>query len=290
NVTFPVPCRNLSRMATKSLPQHPGVTTALINNLPTEILDEIFTLYYRSKIFSPLTLKLVCQQWCQIVDRMSIVYSDILLAPDLGQLPFELTVIGCRTCFREADVYDTELDKDLIDLRCRSLNVYCPVVLAAPLIKSINNAPNLESFKAGASSQDWDRDDDEMHIAINHVLLKKPRLLRKLGLFHVNEFELDESKREVLRCLDSCMLRGTSLFSDQPVKDLVSGLENVTKIQWKLRANPPPPIDHAQAGGTIGRRKRLSLRDTFSTAFTTSIFADPLHLIDWEGLDQEIAM
>ncbi|PVF95107.1 hypothetical protein CPB86DRAFT_604815 [Serendipita vermifera] len=177
-------------------------STSPINDLPTEILDEIFTLYYHSEIFSPRILKLVCRRWCSLVDHMPIMHSDIVLAPDLfcecnlqmsrkavwtpcrtvarlnqaldvlGYFKFKLTVLGCRTCFRKANAYDTDLDQSSIDRRCRSLQIFCPVDLATPLIESINDAPNLESFEICSIRSIYDQERDLMQTAINHVLLK----------------------------------------------------------------------------------------------------------------------
>lgn len=259
-------------MPTESSTQRYAVDTTPINNLPIEVLEEVFTSYYRSKIFSPLILKLVCQRWRQIVDCMPIMRSDVLLAPNLGcqcsekicwrsvwiqcktvsqmnqvlealgHFKFELTVLGCGTCFRSVNVYDTNPDKRSIDLRCTSLQIFCPVDLATPLIRSINDVSHLQSFKAGVTLQNWSQGDDDRHIAINHILLKKPRLLRKLGVFHVQKFELDDGKREALRFIDSCILRGTSFLSEKKARDLASSFENVTKVQWVFPGATSQPV------------------------------------------------
>lgn len=143
------------------------------------------------------------------------------------------------TCFRKADVYDTDLDQNSIDLRCRSLQIFCPINLATPLIESIKDAPSLESFETYSTGLSGGPEKHLMHIAINQILRRQPRLLRKLGVVYVEEFELDNSKRQVLECIEDCHIYDDGLSSGKKLLDLASNLENVSTLKLISQSSTP---------------------------------------------------
>jgi hypothetical protein len=240
--------------------------TSHIENLPLEVLEEVFTLYYLSKVFSPFVLKLVCRQWCMIVDSMPIMRSNILLVPNihcsccqdkcisayhvqcgtlsslnltfsrLKSLKCKLTVLGCDKCFQESDVYDLDLDKNMFSLRCRSLQIFTATIrLANTLLKSIEDVMNLECFKLGPM---YTPDSDEsVQETLYKISLDPSRTLRKLGTVYWGRFRLTDQNRLILRRLDSLTLNNhSSSLNSTGLENLASNLGNISKLKLKSTA------------------------------------------------------
>jgi hypothetical protein len=251
-------------MSKENTLQEPVGTVPQVENVPIEILEEIFTLYYRSRVFSPLVLKLVCRRWSTIVDDMPIMRSNILLAPDihcqscvtiaisayqvqcktisqlnralhqLKGLKCKLKVLGCDMCFSKSSVYHTDIDKDLLNLRCRSLQIFTLTMeLAMPILESLEDTTNLECFTAfttkprGSTYQV-----DLVQNAQCQILMKAPRTLRGLGAIVGDRFPLTDQHRQVIRHLDHltiCYNPGSAWATN--FRDLFSCFVNVSKLE-----------------------------------------------------------
>jgi hypothetical protein len=229
-----------------------------IEGLPTEVLEEIFTLYYLLRAFSPLVLKLVCRRWCTIIDNMSIMRSNILLSPDINcyccphimrsafkvqcktisqlnrtlyrlkSLKCTVNALGCDRCISQSDFYDTDLDKESFNQKCRSLEFTGHTMdLGMPLLESLDDTTNLESFTAKVSQYQ-----DNPMKAMDQLLMKAPRTLRELGPIMADDLTLTDQHRQFIRRLDHLIIR-CDLGSRDAAKlqDLFSCFMNISKLE-----------------------------------------------------------
>ncbi|CAG8727433.1 14513_t:CDS:2, partial [Acaulospora colombiana] len=207
----------------------------------------------------------------------------------LGHRKFKLTILGCRTCFHESDIYDTDPNLNAINILCVSLQIMCPISFASPLLGSIKDMTNLECFKIRAIDQNSYGESGPTDEDVRNMLPGQPHRLRDLGVIDVGILRVDNSKHQALKCLKSCTLYDGSTLSRPRLLNLLSSLENLSTLKWvrphlRYVGRMPShlqhlylekgyigffptqtldqlttlklPIDHAQAGGTIGRRKR----------------------------------
>jgi hypothetical protein len=243
--------------------REPVETVPLIEGLPIEVLEEIFTLYYLLRAFSPLILKLVCRRWCMIVDGMPIMRSNIVLAPDihclccryvgisayqvqckaisqlnralyqLKGLKCTLNALGCNRCALQSSFYDTDLDKEAFNLRCRSLEFSGGTMdLVVPLLESLDETTNLESFTAKTLVL---HDQANLIQEVQRLLLMKaPRTLRVLGPIVADDVTLTDQHRQFIRRLDHVTIRCDRGSRDATkLQDLFCCLVNISKLEVK---------------------------------------------------------